>query len=468
MPIKYGESMATAITKNERDLTKGPIAKNLILFAIPLIVTNIMQLLFNATDIAVLRFMVDEKAVASVGATSSLTQFIVNFFIGLSIGSSVVLSRCVGANDINKARRVVGTAVSISLIGGFILLLIGVFGSRFFLQLMGCPDTLIDGSTRYLQIYFLGAPIVLFYNFSAGMLRAVGDTVRPMIYLMVAGVANVVLNFFFIAVCGLTVEGVAIGTVAAQGISSVLAFIAMRKTDGYSKFSFKCFKIYKSELIDIAKIGIPSAIQSTVFSISNVLIQSTVNSFGDFAVAGNTAASQVDAFVYTTGNSIANASISFASQNYGAGKIDRVKKGIFIAIAIVFIVQFGVGLLMLTFARPLTSIFAESENALMYSRQRLDIMGLFYFLCGIMELLTYNMRALGKSMTSMVISIFFGCIMRIVWLKTFFLLNPTFAMIFYSYPISWILCIIVTTFFLVPLIKKLSMLAKNEKVEEIA
>lgn len=458
--------MAVAVAKNERDLTKGPIAKNLILFAIPLIITNIMQLLFNATDIAVLRFMVDEKAVASVGATSSLTHLIVNLFVGLSVGSSVVLSRCVGANNVDKARRVVGTAVAISLIGGFMLLLIGLFASRFFLQLMGCPDTLIDGATKYLQIYFLGAPIVLFYNFSAGMLRAVGDTFRPMLFLMIAGVANVVLNFFFIAVCGLTVEGVAIGTVAAQGISSVLAFIVMRKTDGFSKFSFKHLKVYKSELIDIVKIGIPSAIQSVMFSISNVLIQSTVNSFGDVAVAGNTAASQVDAFVYTTGNSIANASISFASQNYGAGKIDRVKKGIFISIVIVFAVQFGVGLLMLTFARPLTSIFAESENALMYSRQRLDIMGLFYFMCGIMEVLTYNMRALGKSITSMVISIFFGCIMRIIWLKTFFLLNPTYAMIFYSYPISWLLCIIVTSMFLIPLIKKLSIQAKNQVVEQ--
>lgn len=458
--------MAVAVAKNERDLTKGPIAKNLILFAIPLIITNIMQLLFNATDIAVLRFMVDEKAVASVGATSSLTHLIVNLFVGLSVGSSVVLSRCVGANNVDKARRVVGTAVAISLIGGVMLLLIGLFASRFFLQLMGCPETLIDGATKYLQIYFLGAPIVLFYNFSAGMLRAVGDTFRPMLFLMIAGVANVVLNFFFIAVCGLTVEGVAIGTVAAQGISSVLAFIVMRKTDGFSKFSFKHLKVYKSELIDIVKIGIPSAIQSVMFSISNVLIQSTVNSFGDVAVAGNTAASQVDAFVYTTGNSIANASISFASQNYGAGKIDRVKKGIFISIAIVFIVQFGVGLLMVTFAKPLTSIFAESESALLYSKQRIDVMGLFYFMCGIMEVLTYNMRALGKSITSMVISIFFVCIMRIIWLKTFFLLNKTYAMIFYSYPISWLLCIIVTSMFLIPLIKKLSMQAKNQVVEQ--
>ena len=458
--------MAVAVAKNERDLTKGPIAKNLILFAVPLIITNIMQLLFNATDIAVLRFMVDEKAVASVGATSSLTHLIVNLFVGLSVGSSVVLSRCVGANNVDKARRVVGTAVAISLIGGVMLLLIGLFASRFFLQLMGCPDTLIDGATKYLQIYFLGAPIVLFYNFSAGMLRAVGDTFRPMLFLMIAGVANVVLNFFFIAVCGLTVEGVAIGTVAAQGISSVLAFIVMRKTDGFSKFSFKHLKVYKSELIDIVKIGIPSAIQSVMFSISNVLIQSTVNSFGDVAVAGNTAASQVDAFVYTTGNSIANASISFASQNYGAGKIDRVKKGIFISIAIVFIVQFGVGLLMVTFAKPLTSIFAESESALLYSKQRIDVMGLFYFMCGIMEVLTYNMRALGKSMTSMVISIFFVCIMRIVWLKTFFLLNKTYAMIFYSYPISWLLCIIVTSMFLIPLIKKLSISVKENIIEE--
>lgn len=447
--------MATAIAKNERDLSKGPIFKNLIIFAIPLIITNIMQLLFNATDIAVLKFMVDEKAVASVGSTSSLTHLIINVFIGLSVGASVVLSRCVGMGDINKARKVVGTAISLSLIGGATLMLVGFFGARTFLTLMDCPDTLIDGATKYLQIYFLGAPIILFYNFSAGMLRAVGDTLRPMIFLMIAGVANVGLNIFFVVVCGLTVEGVAIGTVAAQGISSVLAFITMRKTEGYSKFSFKHLKVYKSEFIDIVKIGVPSAIQSMMFSISNVLIQSTVNSFGDFAVAGNTAASQVDAFVYTSGNSIAHASMSFASQNYGARRIDRIKKGILVSFATIFVVQFGVGLLAFIFVKPLTSIFADSQQALAYSEQRITVMGLFYFMCGMMEVLTYNMRALGKSTTSMVISIFFVCIMRIIWLKTFFLLNPTYAMIFYSYPISWVLCIIVTLFFLVPLIKKL-------------
>ncbi len=460
--------MATAISKHEKDLTKGPIFKNLIIFAVPLILTNIMQLLFNATDIAVLNLMVGENAMASVGATSSLTHLIINLFVGLSVGSSVVLSRCVGSADMAKARKVVGTAVCLSIIGGVTLLIVGFFGARTFLTWMGCPSNLIDNSTKYLQIYFLGMPIVLFYNFSAGMMRAVGDTLRPMIYLIIAGFANVGLNIFFIVVFNLTVEGVAIGTVASQGISSVLAFIAMRKTKGYSKISFKHIGIHKDELIDIVKIGVPSAIQSIMFSISNVLIQSTVNSFGDFAVAGNTAASQVDAFVYTTGNSIAHASMSFVSQNYGAKKMKRIKHTVLISLLTVFIAQFAVGLIATVFANPLASIFAKSQEALAYSQQRISVMGLFYFLCGMMEVLTYTMRALGKSMTTMIISIFFVCIMRIIWLKTFFFLNPTYAMIFYSYPISWMLCIFVTLSFLIPLVKKLTFKLENNIEENIA
>ena len=447
--------MSVKLSKREVDLTKGPIFKKLIFYAIPMVLTSLLQLLFNATDIAVLRFMVNENAVAAVGATTSLVSLLVNFFIGLSMGSNVVLARCVGQNDTQKARRVVGTAISISLIAGLFLMIVGYFCSRTFLTWMGCPTELLDGATKYMQIYFLGMPIVLFYNFSASLLRAVGDSMRPLIYLAISGVVNVGLNIFFIAVFDMTVEGVAIGTVGSQLIASVLAFIAMKKSTGFSRFEFKHLKVYKNEASAILKVGVPSGLQSVLFAISNVLISSTIYSYGAEAVAGNTAGHQLDSIVYTVGNAIALANMAFVSQNYGARKVDRINKSIKITILTACSAQLVVGALTLLLSRPLTSIFIETEEAYVVAKQRLICMGFWYFIAGAFETLSYSLRALDKSVTAMVVTLIFVCFFRIFWLNTFYLLKPSLAMVFVSYPISWLTTFTVLLFFLIPHIKKI-------------
>ncbi len=446
---------------HEIDLTRGSIFKKLLVFALPLIFTNVLQLLFNATDIAILGIMVNDKAVGAVGATTSIINLIVNLFIGLSVGTSVVLGKSVGAGNLERSRRIVGTAILTSLICGVFLLFVGYFGAETFLIWTECAKEILPQATRYLQIYFLGIPIILFYNFAAGMLRAVGDTFRPMIYLFISGIANVGLNVFFIAVFNLTVEGVAIATVAAQGISAVLSLIAMIKSDGHAKFKIKNFRIYKNELKDILKIGLPSGFQSSMFSISNVMITTTVNSFGVAYTTANAVASQFDGFVYTIGNSTAHACMSFTSQNLGAGKLKRVKKGIFTAMGMLSVLSLALGALVYLFSNVLCGIMTNDTTVISIAKERLLILCFFYWVCGIMDTSSYTLRAFGKSATAMVISLIFACVFRILWLETFFLLNPVFIMIYWSYPISWVLNIVFNLLFLMPTYKK-----EKSRIEE--
>lgn len=448
--------MATMVDKHEVDLTKGPIFSKLIKFALPFVFTNILTLLFHATDIATLRFMVGGKAVAAVSSTASLTSLFINFFVGFSSGASVVLSKCVGSNNVDKARRIVGTAMCFSIIAGIFIMIVAWFGAETFLRGTDCPENLLPQASKYLRVYLLGAPITLFYNLGAGMLRAVGDSLRPMIYLMISGVANIVLNIFFIAVFNLTVEGVAIGTISSQLISSVLIFIAMKRSKGFSRFEFKFLKIHGKEFLEIIAIGLPTAIQSSLFSISNVLIQSSINTFGELAIEGDGGAKQIDAFIYTVGNAIAHASMSFVSQNLGARNMERVKKTINTAILCTIVIQLAFGLICFLWAQPLLSLFVETEGAFIYGKERLLIMSLFYFMSGVMDVFQLSMRAMGKSTTSMILAIFFVCIFRIIWLNSFFLLKPVFLMIFISYPVSWALNILAHILLILPLVKKLT------------
>lgn len=447
--------MTKAVSKHEMNLTQGKILKKLLIFAAPLVFTNILQLLFNATDIAVLGILVDDKAVGAVSATTALISLLVNVFVGLSVGSNVVLSKCVGMGDVKKARRVVGTSFALCLSCGAVLVLIGQLWSKTFLVWMGCPSELLAQASVYLEIYFIGVPIILFYNFAASMLRAVGDTFRPMLYMIIAGVANVGLNVFFIVVFDMTVEGVAIGTVASQAIASVLAFIAMRRSDGFCKFQYKNFRFYKQEVMDILKVGLPSGLQSSLFGISNVLISSTVNSFGAAATTGSGVAAQFDAFVYTVGYAAALACMSFVSQNLGAGKPKRIKKVVLISVAVAVSLQVIVGGFILLLSEPLMRIMSNSPDVLEFGRKRLFIMCGTYFLCGTMDTLVHAMRALGKSTTSMLLTVFFVCVFRIIWLKSIYLLNPTFEMIFYSYIASWVLNVSIHAVMLVREIKRL-------------
>ncbi len=429
--------------KTELDLTSGSIFKRLIIYSIPFIFTNILQILFNAADVAVVGVFVGEQAVAAVGANSSLNVLLVGLFVGLSIGTNVVLARYVGARDIENARRTVGTSILVALIGGIALLLIGVPLAETFLVWMGCAPNILEMATSYLRIYFLGMPIMMVYNFCASILRAVGDTRRPLIYLLIGGVVNVGLNVFFVLVLKMTVEGVAIATIASQLICAVLSIIALLKSDGYACLKIKHLRFYKRQLKQICIIGLPSGLQSVAFNISNVLIQSTVNSFGDVGMAANTTAQQFDAVIYNVGNAISMSCMAFIGQNIGARRMDRVKQTILNGVLLSFIFTFGVGALFALLSEFLCGIIASSEEVISYACKRLTVLGITYFLCGIMEVFANSMRALGKPVIALFISVLGAVVLRLLFLEISMALWPSFAIIFYSYPVSWLCTILI-------------------------
>ncbi len=427
--------------KSEMDLTNGSIIKKLTVYSIPFIFANILQILFNTADIMILGIFVGDEAVGAVGANSSLSGLLVNLFVAFSIGANVVLARYVGERNLEGARKTVGTAILLAVISGFILLAIGVPLAPQFLLLMGCDRAILDLATVYLRIYFLGMPIMMLYNFCASILRAVGDTKRPLIFLAIGGTVNVILNVFFVVVLKMTVEGVAIATIVSQAISATLSIRVLLKGDGYGCLKMKYLRISKEQLSKISAIGIPSALQGLAFSISNVLIQSKVNSFGVNGTAGNTAAQQFDAVIYNIGNAIAMSGMAFVSQNFGAKNFDRIKKIIPTTVLLVFVFQFGVGSIFALLSPWLVSFIVSGEQAILFASTRLTIMGFFYFLCGTMETFANTVRALGKPIVSLIISVFGSVVLRVAFLEIVFPFFPYFATIFITYIASWLVTV---------------------------
>lgn len=437
----------------ELDLTKGSIFKELIIFALPILGINILQLLFNTADTVVLgRFASPERAtlaVGAVGATASLVNLLIGFFVGLSLGANVVVAKSKGAGNLESARKYVGCSVLLSVVSGLVLLIIGVFGARTFLTLMQCKDELLDMATTYLRIYFLGMPIIMLYNFSASVLRAVGDTLRPLIFLVIGGVLNVVLNIVFVTVVGLDVEGVAIATVASNLVSALCCLVVMLKSTGYAKLELKHLKFYKKELKDILYIGVPSGLQKIFFNIANVIIQTNINAFGSVATAGSSVGAEIDKYVHEAGEAIAISTLSFTSQNMGAKNLGRVKETIKKAFILILCVSLTLGGLTVIFAEPLSLAIRNDAAILPYAKTRLYVMGSTYFICNFMGVFAYVMRGMGKSITSMVISLFGGCVLRIIFLFITDIIFPdSFLVLFLTYPITWVITIIIQSFFL--------------------
>ena len=451
--------------KIEKDFTKGPLLKQMILFALPLICTNILQLVFNTADIAVLGVLVSDDAVAAVGSTSSLVNLITSLFIGLAVGVNVVVSRHLGNHDEERVKKVVGMSILLSLISGVVLMAIGWFGARTFLELMKSDPEVIGLSTKYIKVYFLGIPLVILYNFLAAIMRAAGDSKRPLIYLLIGGVVNVALNVFFITVLNMTVEGVAIATVISQGIAATLCLIQLLKAKGVVRLRFNYIKFYKKELIDVIKIGIPSGIQSSLFSLTNVLIQSTTNSCGKVAMAGISYAQQIEGYVYTSMNAVSVAIMTFISQNYGSKNYDRIKKTLFYGLAITSVVGLVLGVASVLICKPLVGLLADVPEVVDYSFNRILIVSLPYFTCGIMEIFTYSMRGLGKSFTSMIIVLVGACLLRILWVEIIFEFVPNLFMVYVSYPLSWVATALVSLFVLIPTLKKLKIQASEESLQ---
>lgn len=428
---------------NSNSMREGPIFKSVIIYTIPIILTGLLQLLFNAADLIVVGWFSGSDSVAAVGATSALTNLIVNLFIGLSLGAGVAVAQGIGAKNDKLTFEAVHTAIPVAAISGIFLTVIGVLFSKNFLELMGTPEgKLLRLASVYMQIYFAGMTFSMLYNFGSAILRAAGDTRSPLIFLTIAGVLNVILNIVFVALFKLDVAGVALATSISQAVSAVLVLRALIKRQDACCFEFKKMYIHKSALLRMARIGVPAGLQGSLFSISNVLIQSSVNSFGAAHMSGSAAASSIEGFCYVTMNSFHQTALNFCGQNYGAGDFKRVKRITWVCLMTVAVAGFVVGNLSYIFGRELLGIYiTDSPEAINYGMERLKFMVVPYFLCGIMDTTTGSMRGIGSSVIPMIITVVGVCVMRIVWIYTVFALPQyhTFSGLFISYPISWLL-----------------------------
>lgn len=423
----------------EMDMCHGPLVKKLLIFTIPVMISGVLQLLFNAADIVVVGQFVGSQALAAVGSNSSLINLIVNVFIGISIGSNVLVARHYGAGEHEEVHKTVHTSILTGAVFGVLLIFIGQIVARPLLELMGSPEDVIDLATLYLRIYFVGMPMVMVYDFGASILRAVGDTRRPLYFLVIAGVVNVVLNLFFVIVCHLGVAGVALATIISQTISAILVVICLMRTDTCVKLTLKELRIHKRKLLQMMRIGLPAGVQGAIFSVSNVLIQSSVNSFGSVAMAGNAAAANIEGFIYTAMNSFYQAALSFTSQNAGAGEYKRVYKILGLCLLMVTITGFCLGNLALAFGRPLLGIYTSEADVVGFGLMRMKYICTTYFLCGMMDVTVGSLRGLGYSITPMLVSLTGACAFRVVWIFTVFVWSRSLDTLYVSYPVSWLI-----------------------------
>lgn len=439
----------------EIDMINGPLLGKIILYALPLMASGILQLAFNAVDLIVVGQYAGSNALAAVGSTSSLINLMINLFIGLSAGANVLVARFYGGGQKQALKEAVHTSIAVSIAGGFILIFVGFFGARPILTMMDTPPEIIDDAVRYVQIYFAGMPIIMLYNFGSAILRAVGDTKRPLYYLLTAGILNVGLNIFFVRYMNLGVAGVALGTVLSQVVSTALLLRALMKTDGDYRLVWKEVRITKDKFLKMLQIGLPAGIQSCLFSLSNVLIQSSINGFGANVVAGNTAASNIEGLVYTGMNAIYQTALSFVGQNYGAGKIKRIRKISVICIGIVIVTGVVLGQTAIFFDEPLLKLYGTSGQELQYGVLRMSIICNMYFLCGIMDVLVGILRGMGYAIMPMIVSLSGACLLRIVWIMTVFEHFKTLKVLYLSYPVTWTVTASVHLVCLIVILKKL-------------
>lgn len=400
----------------EMDMTEGSLLKKIIVYTIPIILTGVLQLLFNAADLIVVGRFGTDTSVAAVGATSSIINLITNLFIGLSVGAGVTVAHGLGAGKSDDVHKTVHTAIPIAFVSGIILTVIGVCCSRFFLELMGTPDDVINLSATYMKIYFIGITASMIYNFGSAIIRATGDTKRPLIYLTVSGIINVVLNLIFVILLKMDVAGVATATTISQTVSALLILRSMMKRDDACKLILRKMRFYRQQIVRIIKIGVPAGIQGSLFSISNVIIQSSINSFGSVVMSGNAAAANIEGFVYVSMNSFSQTSINFTARNYGAGKYDRLSRIMYLCLGSVFVTGLTLGLTARFFGESLLSIYVPGKpEDISYGLIRMTFICIPYFLCGLMEVTTGLLRGINYSMLPMIISIAGVCVFRIVW-----------------------------------------------------
>ena len=424
----------------EIDMCNGPILGKMLIFALPLMCSGVLQLFFNAADIIVVGRFAGDHALAAVGSTSSLINLFVNFFMGLSVGANVLVARFYGGKQERALQETVHTAITISLVSGVVLAIVGTIFAPVVLGWMDVPKEVLPLSTTYLRVYFLGMPAMMLYNFGAAILRSVGDTKRPLIYLIIAGVINVTLNLFFVIVLHWSVFGVAMATTISQVVSAILVLRCLMKEQSSIRVELKKLGFNKDKLKKIVQLGLPAGLQSVLFSFSNVLIQSSVNSFGATVVAGNSAASNIEGFVYIAMNAFYQANLSFTSQNLGAGKFKRIDRILVIGEACVVVVGIIFGGASYLFGPYLLRLYTNSSDVIAAGMIRLAFIGLLYAFCGVMEVLVGSLRGLGHTVFPMIVSLIGSCVLRVVWLQTVFKIEAFHKIetVYVIYVISWI------------------------------
>lgn len=422
----------------EIDMCNGPLLGKILRFSFPLIFSGVLQLLFNAADMIVVGKFAGKNSLAAVGSTGALINLLVNVFMGLSVGVNVLVARYYGANQEREVKDTVHTAITLSVVCGLFLSIIGIVLAKPLLALMDTPADVIDLATLYMRVYFAGMPVMLLYNFASSILRAVGDTIRPLLFLTIAGVINVGLNLVFVICLHMDVAGVALATVISQAFSAVCVVVCLMRDDASYKLDLRKLTINKKITIQIARIGLPAGLQGAMFSISNVLIQSSINSFGSDAMAGNTAASNLEGFIYTAMNAFHQTAVSFISQNTGARKFKRCLKVLIQCSVLVTVIGAAMCALGLIFAEPLLYLYTDEAIVMEYGLLRLNFIFLTYFTCGLMDVLTGCVRGTGHSVLPMIVSLIGVCAFRVVWIYTVFEATPTLESLYMSYPISWI------------------------------
>ncbi|MBL4935945.1 MATE family efflux transporter [Clostridium sp. YIM B02515] len=434
------EAKGIMITRNRNiDMTRGPLFKKILIFALPIMAMYILQLMFNTADMVVVGRFSGSKALAAVGSTGSLINLIITLFMGLSVGTTVIVAQDSGAGKKEDVSKSVHTSIAISIIGGLIVMLAGILLSKPLLNMMGTPEDIIGLSTLYMKIYFISTPATMVYNFAAAILRAAGDSRRPMYYLVITGTLHVILNLFFVIVLHMSVAGVATATVISEYLSVVLIIMCLMRCDGGLRFIPKKMRIDMEKLKIIVRIGLPAGMQGLLFSISNVLVQSAVNSFGSTMVAASAAAGNVENYIGTTMNAYYNAAISFTGQNMGAKKYDRIDTIAKVSTILVFATWILLGGAILLFGRPLLSIYTSDPAVIKLGILRMNIMIVAFFTCGIMNVFPGLTRGMGYSIMPMLSTLIGACLMRIVWLVTIFKWYPTEVILFTCYPVTWTL-----------------------------
>ncbi len=421
----------------EIDMCHGPLFTKILLFSIPLMISSILQLLFNATDMVVVGRFAGSTALAAVGANASLINLLTNLFVGFSVGANVLVARFYGAKKEREVSETVHSAIVLSLICGVGLMIFGIIVAPQILIVMGTPEDVLSQAVLYIRIYFAGMPVILLYNFGSSILRAVGDTQRPLYYLFAAGIINIILNLFFVIGFHLGVAGVALATVISQVVSAFLIIRCMMRMEGSCQVEWKKLRLKREKVIQIVRIGLPAGLQGTVFSLSNVLIQSSVNSFGSVAMAGNTAASNIEGFIYMAMNAFHQTALSFTSQNFGAGNYKRIGKVLMECLGLVTGVGLVMGWMAYLFGNQLLGIYSSDPKVIEVGLLRLSVICTTYCFCGIMDVMVGELRGLGYAVMPMIVSLLGACGFRILWIFTVFQEYRSLWTLYISYPVSW-------------------------------